>query len=706
MGLLINTVPLPVDVAPAVRLLPWLQQLRALWVAMRPYEHTPLVQTQRWSPGSASGPLFNTLVIYENYELNARLRQQNTAWQHRTFDLRSPTNYPLVLYARNDEGLVFEIKYHTPMFSSDAVNRMLAHLQALLGGIVADPDRQLSELPLLTEPERQQLLVSWNDTAVEYPHDRCVQALFEDQVARTPDAVAVSFEDQQLSYRELNAQADQLAHHLQSLGVGPEVLVGLCLERAPEMIIGLLGILKAGGAYLPLDVEDPPARLEFMLRDAAVQYLVTQQPLLARLPKANYRAICLDTAAGQLEAYPSANLPADGAADQLAYVIYTSGSTGQPKGAMLEHRALVNRLVWMVRTYGFTSADRIVQKTPFSFDVSGWEFFCPLLCGARLVFVPPGKHKDPVFLRDFLQREEITLVHFVPSMLEAFLQVDGLEQCPSVKQVFSSGEALSVGHVARFFQQRRGVRLHNLYGPTEAAIEVTCWECQPQPDSVPIGHPIANTQVYVLNPHQQLVPIGVPGELYIGGVQVARGYLNRPQLTAEKFVPHPFNADPAARLYRTGDLVRWRADGNLEFLGRLDEQVKLRGFRIELGEIEAVLQEHPAVRQCVVALREDRPGEKRLVGYWVPAGTAPLPSAELAQHLRSRLPDYMLPAAFVAMAALPLTSSGKIDRRALPAPDQTRPELDAAYTPPRTGLEAQLAAIWVKCWASNGLVPR
>ena len=460
------------------------------------------------------------------------------------------------------------------------------------------------------------------------------------------------------------------------------------------MIIGLLGILKAGGAYLPLDMEDPPARLEFMLRDAAVPYLVTRQSLRERLPPAEYRAICLDTAAPQLEAYPATNLPADVAAEHLAYVIYTSGSTGQPKGVQIQHRALVNRLLWMVQTYGFTSADRIVQKTPFSFDVAGWEFFCPLLCGARLVFLPPGKHKDPVYLRDFLQREEITLVHFVPSMLEAFLQVDGLEQCPSVKQVFSSGEALSVGHVARFFQQRGGVRLHNLYGPTEAAIEVTCWECQPQPDSVPIGHPIANTQVYVLDPQQQLVPIGVPGELYIGGVQVARGYLHRPQLTAEKFVPHPFDADPAARLYRTGDLVRWRADGNLEFLGRQDEQVKLRGYRIELGEIESVLKQHPAVAQSVVMLREDRPDDKRLVGYYVRSGERPVSHAELTHYLREQIPDYMVPASWVELPQLPLTPSGKADRRALPAPEELRPELATAYEPPRNALEAQLAAIW------------
>ena len=422
------------------------------------------------------------------------------------------------------EGIRGTVVYSTDLFDASTIERLVGHFVTLLEGIVADPDRRISELPLLTERERRQLLVTWNDTAVEYPHDQCVHALFEQQVAQTPDAIAVVYADQQLTYRELNARANQLAHHLRDLGVGPQTLVGLCLERSLELVVGLLGILKAGGAYLPLDVEDPPARLEFMLRDATVQYLVTRQPLLERLPTAEYRAICLDTAAPQLQTYKPANLMADVAADQLAYVMYTSGSTGQPKGVMIEHRALVNHHAWMVRTYEFKSADRFVQNTPLSFDASTCELFCPLICGARLVLVPPGKHKDLAFLSDLLQEKRITVVQFVPSFLEIFLDVDGLKNCPSVKQIICGGEALGVSLVERFFQKRHGVRLHNLYGPTEAAIDVTSWECRPHPDIVPIGKPIANTEVYVLDPQRQLVPIGVPGELYLGGAGLARGY--------------------------------------------------------------------------------------------------------------------------------------------------------------------------------------
>ena len=357
VGLLINTVPLPVDVAPNARLLPWLQQLRALWVALRPHEHTPLVQTQRWSPSSASAPLFNTLVVCENYELNARLRKRGPAWQHRTFDLRSPTNYPLVLNVRNDEELVLEIEYHTPTFSRDAVDRMLGHLQTLLGAIVAEPDRTIGELPLLTTAERHQLLVQWNDTAVRYPHDMCVHELFEQQVEQTPEAVAVVFEDRQLTYRELNCQANQLAHYLRSCGLGPDRLVCIYLECSLEMMVGLLSVLKAGGAYVPLDPTNPRERSQFMFRDSAAEIVLTQEHLLGHLPGSGAQVICLDRDNLQISRESTSNLASGVTADHLAYVIYTSGSTGQPKGVLIRHRGLVNYLTWCTQAYAVTEGD-------------------------------------------------------------------------------------------------------------------------------------------------------------------------------------------------------------------------------------------------------------------------------------------------------------------------------------------------------------
>ncbi|MBV9122341.1 MAG: amino acid adenylation domain-containing protein, partial [Planctomycetes bacterium] len=591
-------------------------------------------------------------------------------------------------------GLSGSFEYSTDLFEKESMARLLGHWRTLLEGIVAEPGQCLSELPLLTQAEQRQVVLGWNATRVDYPPPHLLPDLIEDQVGRSPEAVALVSEGQHLTYQELNRRANQLAHWLQRQGVGPDVLVGVCLERSLDMVVALLGVLKAGGAYVPLDPDYPPQRLAFLLQDAQAPVLLTHERLLDQLPPHAAEVLCLDrdgpTVAGEPQDNPGRQLTPE----HLAYVIYTSGSTGTPKGAMNTHRGICNRLLWMQQQYQLTGQDRVLHKTPFSFDVSVWEFFWPLLGGATLVVARPGGHRDSAYLAELIARERVSVLHFVPSMLQAFLQEPGLEQLTSLRHVICSGEALPFELQERFFA-RMPAALHNLYGPTEAAVDVSFWECVPgdQRGLVPIGRPVANTQLYVLDEHQQPLPVGVPGELYLGGVQLARGYLNRPELTGERFISNPLPGTPGPRLYRTGDRARWLADGTVEYLGRLDHQVKLRGFRIELGEIEAVLGQHAGVREAVVLVREDSPGDPRLVAYVVPAGE-PVSTVELRAFLKEKLPEYMVPAAFVWLEALPLSGNGKVDRKALPAPEETGSEEE--WLAPRSAKEEVVAGIWAE----------
>lgn len=468
---------------------------------------------------------------------------------------------------------------------------------------------------LLTDADRNQVLYLWNATQKNYPRNQCLHQLVEAQVEKTPNAVALVFNEQTLTYAQLNAKANQLAHYLQSQNVKAESLVGICVERSLEMVIGLLGILKAGGAYVPIDPTYPQERLAFMLEDAQVDVLLTQQHLLAHLPTSNAKTVCLDSDWGTIAQLSDFNPNVAVSENNLAYMIYTSGSTGKPKGALNEHVGICNRLFWMQEMYQLDSSDRVLQKTPFSFDVSVWEFFWTLITGATLVIAKPEGHKNPQYLIQLIQEKKVTTLHFVPSMLHILLDTGELSNCPSVRQVFCSGEALPYPLLQRFFEQNRA-KLHNLYGPTEAAIDVSYWECDANDalSIVPIGRPVANTQLYILDEQGQPTPIGVSGELHIGGIQVGRGYHNRADLTTEKFIPNPF---AEGRLYRTGDLARFLPDGAIEYLGRIDHQVKLRGFRIELGEIEATLMQQSPVSQAVVLVHEDKYGDKQLVSYLV-----------------------------------------------------------------------------------------
>lgn len=611
---------------------------------------------------------------------------------------------------RGADGLRVTLAFDADRSDVAAVGRLAGHFQTLLEGAAADPGRRLSSLPLLTDAEAHEILTGWNNTRVEWPSvvveasrlqgaggtpppqpGLTISRLFEEQAGRTPEAVALVFEGRQLTYGELNRRANRLAHQLRGLGVGPEVLVGICVERSVEMVVGLLGVLKAGGAYVPLDPAYPQERLGFMVSDAGLAVLLTQQHLASLLPASEARTVFLDAAGPEPAAGPEADNPDGGAGpDDLAYVIYTSGSTGRPKGVQVLQRAVVNFLLSMAREPGLSDRDTLLAVTTLSFDIAGLELFLPLTVGARLVLVPREVAADAARLMEQLAASGATTMQATPATWR--LLIDGGWSGTRGLKILCGGEAMP-RELARKLLARGG-ELWNMYGPTETTIWSTVHRVDERGGSVPIGRPIANTQVYVLDAARRPVPVGVIGELYIGGDGVARGYLRRPELTEEKFVPDPFGSAPGARLFRTGDLARWLPTGELECLGRVDHQVKVRGFRIELGEVESALLAHPAVAKAVVVAREDVLGQRRLVGYVVPGPGAVAVPGELRRFVKGRLPEYMVPAAVVVLEALPLTPNGKIDRRALPAPGPEGPEPGRVVVAPRDPLELELVGIW------------
>ena len=693
VGLFINSLPLRIKIRPDSTVLDWLQTLFAQNQDMRRYEYTPLTQVQGWSEVARGTPLFETLLVFENYPINQALEEHAEGLTVDEIGVIDQSNYPLTLSAFPGTKLHLEITYDTDRFEAGTVKRMLEQLQGLLEAFALQPQTRLSELPMLSEADKQRILVDWNATDVDYPKHRFIHQLFEAQAEKTPDAVALVFEGQGLSYADLNAKANQLAHYLRAKGVGPDVLVGICLERSLEMVIGLLGILKAGGAYVPLDPGYPQDRLDFMLHDVNAPIVLTQDACREKIGVFSATVLCLDSEWHKVSKACDANPDVPLKPENLAYCIYTSGSTGQPKGAGVPHQGILNRLQWMQQQYRLDQSDRVLQKTPYSFDVSVWEFFWPLMSGAQLIVAEPEQHKDSQALRDTIIRRQITTIHFVPSMLQVFIDTPGAEDCASLKRVICSGEALPADLVQRFGKKFQA-ELHNLYGPTEASVDVSYWACLSgsSETAIPIGLPIANIGLYILD--RQLNPVlpGTPGELHIGGIGLGRGYLNRPDLTAEKFIPNPYGPT-GSRLYKTGDLARFRPDGIIEYLGRNDFQVKIRGFRIELGEIENRLCACAGVREAVVIAREDGHGDKRLVAYLTQDGGNELSIAELRTGLAETLPDYMLPAAFVVLPVLPLSANGKLDRAALPKPDADA-VITHRYEVPQGPIETALSGIW------------
>ena len=592
-------------------------------------------------------------------------------------------------FVEGPRGLYVECDYNTDLFAAATIDRWLGHYQTLLAAAAANPTANVAALPLLTEAEQRKLTVEWNRTAAAFPSTATLHGLFEAQVDKTPGAPAVTFEGQQLTYDELNRRANKLAHHLQALGAAPDTIVGLCVARSIEMVVGALAILKAGCAYLPLDITYPADRLAFMLNDSGASLLLTERKVSDRLPSGQAKLVFIEEAQGG----PDSNLASPVTARNLCYVIYTSGSTGTPKGVLLEHRGLVNLLCAVRQDPGFSADDVMLSVTTLSFDIATSEVFLPLVCGGRLVIAPEGFAADGARLADLIERSGATFMQPTPATWQALLDADW--RGSSKLRMVSTGEPLPLELARRLLPL--GAGLWNLYGPTETTIWSTGCRITSLDEPITIGRPIANTQTYILDAHRQPVPIGVSGELYIGGEGLARGYLRRPELTNERFVSSPFaESGGSSRIYRTGDLARYRPDGTIECLGRIDHQVKLRGFRIELGEIEAVLNRQKAVRQCVVMAREDRPGDKMLVAY-VESQTGSAPNvSDLRAHLKQTLPDYMVPSAFVLMERLPLTANGKIDRKVLPPPAETRLTSDAQAVAPRDALEQMLSRLWSK----------
>jgi amino acid adenylation domain-containing protein len=579
------------------------------------------------------------------------------------------------------------LKYNSDLFEPTTIARMAGHFQTLLKAITENPDQPIATLPLLTAAERQTLLVDWNNTRADYREDLCIHEMFQEQVKRRPNAVAVVFEEKQLSYRQLNAAANQVARHLKSLGVKPETLVGICVERSLEMVIAILGILKAGAAYLPLDSSYPVERLAFMVQDAQISLLLTHQHLLPRLPELTVPMVLLDRDWPQINQYSTRNPVTKMTPNNLAYVIYTSGSTGLPKGVLLEHGGMANLTAAHISNFAVKPQDRVLQFSSFSFDASVWDMMMALQLGATLVMARQDAVMPGPDLLELLKSQRVTIATLPPSVL-ALLPV---EELPDLRTIIVAGDACAAEVVARW---GKGREFFNAYGPTEATIWATIYQCSDTSRRPLIGRPVNNKEIYLLDTNLQPVPIGLPGEIHIGGVGLARGYHRRPELTGEKFITHPFSDRVGARLYKTGDLGCYRSDGNIDFLGRLDHQVKVRGFRIELGEIEEVLNQYLDIEENVVIAREDQPGEKRLVAYLVAASGQSLAIAEVRNYLKQKLPEYMVPSVFVVLPALPLSPNGKIDRRALPRPEQARKSLTQKYLEPRDNVELQLQQIW------------
>lgn len=617
-------------------------------------------------------------LLIESYELPQQEGQ---------FDLT-------VEFAEGRQAFSGAFKYNTDLFGEDMIKQMVIHFKNLLNDIVSSPEKKISELNLLTGDEKELITKTWNETDHSFEGFDCVHKLISEQTLKTPGAVAVKFGNESITYDELNKRSNSLARYLIKNGVKNNSLTGLCIERSIEMVVGILGILKAGSAYVPIDPSYPESRVEFMIKDSGAAFIITQKDLIKNLPKCESEYVTVDD--NGISGESSDDIETVYSLDDTAYVIYTSGSTGMPKGVMISHRSLANHMMWMINEFRIIETDSVLQKTPFSFDASVWEFYLPLMTGGRLIMAKPYGHMDTAYLVDTIRKEEITILQMVPSLLRMLLNEKGIENCTSLKRVFCGGEALTIELKNKLYE-KLNPEFYNLYGPTEATIDATFFTCTKDYSelTIPIGKPVYNTQIYILDKYLNPVPAGIPGELCIGGANVAKGYLNNPEMTESKFISDIFSGKKDSILYKTGDAAKFLKDGNIEFLGRVDNQVKFRGFRIELGEIESKLNLHPSVKNSVVIVREDKPGSQRLAAYIVSKDSAEIQSQELKQFLRESLPEYMIPSVFINLEALPLTPNGKVDRLSLPVPEISKSESDS-YVAPRLPAENILAEIWSK----------
>jgi aspartate racemase len=706
IGFFVNTLVIRTDLSGNLTFRELSRRMREVCLGAYAHQDLPferLVEELHLERNLGRNPLFQVMFVLQNASVQTIGLPGLTL---NPVEVDSGTaHFDLTLHmADTEQGLIGTLAYNKDLFEAATITRMLGHFRTLLEAVVANPARRLSDLSLLCESERQQLLFEWNDTKTDYPGELCIHQLFEAQVERTPDAIAVVFENEQLTYSELNRRANRIAHHLLALGVGPEIPVGICLEPSSEMVLGLLGILKAGGVYLPLDPAYPKERLAFMLEAAQAPVILTRERLIVTLPEYDAKIVCLDSDREAIAREGEGNPTGSTRTENLAYVIYTSGSTGQPKGVLVTHGSLASHCRDVQRYYELDPSDRVLQFASLSFDLSLEQILPTLIVGARLVMMGTDVWHTAEFHRK-ISEFGLTVLNLPTGYWQELARewADLPDLAFGIRpRLFIVGGDIMLADALRLWQQTpmNSVRLLNAYGPTEATITATAFEVNPRPSEIatvqriPIGRPLANREIYILDKYGNPVPVGVPGELHIGGPSLARGYLNRPDLTAEKFIPHPFGTEPGARLYKTGDLARYLTDGNIEFLGRVDHQVKIRGFRIEPGEIEATLGQHPAVREAVVLAQEDAPGEKRLVAYVVAERDLLLTANELRGFLKQKLPEYMVPSAYVLVDALPLMLNGKVDRRALPAAGRARPELEKALMAPRDALELQLTHLW------------
>lgn len=700
LGFFVTTQVFRARVSPWLSLRQLCRQVRGDALAALDHADLPLevlLAHRKDKRDSARSPLFQVMFGVQMADEAVTLELDGVRAELLEFD-DAGAKFELSLdFYISPQGVRGRLEYNTDLFDASSAQRLVDGYTRILETLAADPDCLLVNL-VLTDAEARAKLAGWSENLPHAPYSAPVHVLIGEQARRTPDAVALVFGETSLSYAQLEARANRLAHHLIAQGLRPDTPVGIATERSLEMVVGLLAVMKAGGAYVPIDPEYPSDRIAYMLEDSGVALLLSQSHLRELIPaRAGLQVLALDQM--DLDTGPSSDPALVLHGEHLAYVIYTSGSTGRPKGAANRHRSLYSRLAWMQDAYGLDASDTVLQKTPFSFDVSVWEFLWPLLQGARLVLAQPGDHREPAKLVALICRHGVTTLHFVPSMLQAFMAHTGIEACTSLRRIVCSGEALPAEAQAQVFARLPGAGLYNLYGPTEAAIDVTHWTCRTDGrNHVAIGRPIAGTKTYVLDDGLKLTPQGLPGELYLGGIGLARGYLGKMALSAERFVADPFSS-AGERLYRTGDLVRWREDGELEYLGRLDHQVKIRGFRIELGEIEAQLLAQPQVREAVVVAQQG-PGGARLVAYVSAAPQQTVDTAQLKAQLQLRLPEHMVPGPIVVLESLPLNANGKVDRKALP-----QPEAPAAATrvAPTREIEQTLCAIWAQVLGLDGV---
>ncbi len=692
VGFFMNTLPLRFDLSGDPRFSDLLKQVREVSLEAFANQAVPfenLVEALRPARDTSHSAIFQVMFILQNMPFGDSnlpgLRTSMLPLDNRT------AKYDLSLYIWEDPkaGPTCSFEYNIDLFTPETIARLAQNYLTLLESVCANPDERISRLGLLTEAERQTLLATWNATHTDYPRSQCLPDLFSTKAQQAPEKVAVRDEQGQITYAGLDARANQLAHYLQAQGVGPEALVGVCLPRAIDLIVALLGIQKAGGAYLPLDPHFPADRLAYMLEDSQAKVLLTHSDLAAQFSNAQAGLICLDTEAETIAGQPSTPVSSGLQPNNLAYVLYTSGSTGRPKGVQVLQRGLVNFLTSMQARPGLSAEDILLSVTTLSFDISGLELYLPLVSGAQLALVSSATAVDGQKLKQALDETGATVMQATPATWRLLLAA-GWDGNPTFK-ILCGGEALPADLVPDLLA--RSGSFWNMYGPTETTIWSTCEQITAANQTISIGRPVANTRIYILDKHGLPTPVGVPGELFIAGDGVARGYWNRPDLTAERFLADPFGQEEDARMYRTGDLARYLSDGRIDFLGRIDNQVKLRGFRIELGEIEAVLTQHQGIRQAVAVVREDTPGDKRLVAYLTVHSLEPSVS-EMRVHLHEKLPEYMIPSLFVFLDELPLTPNGKIDRRALPAPETSRPDLITSYVAPQNETERTIAAIW------------